>query len=272
MVNVLVFVTVTVLALPQLSNSGIRIVLVPVLLFFLSGYALTAAIYPYNSLSKLRRLLLNIVFSAVILFLSVFLMVYSLPAAPSNLFIFILSSLTVVLILIAFLRRFKSPKIKKEEEKSGLQEFIKERKESEVRKSKSNFNEFISIKKEEYKKGRKSTYMDLILVFLVTIFSIISVAAPILNDSFVRTIFGLLFILFLPGYALIAALFPKIDDLDGIERVALSFGLSIAVAPLIGLGLNYTPFGIRLTPILVSLSIFTISMLYYILFKEKKNS
>jgi uncharacterized membrane protein len=68
-------------------------------------------------------------------------------------------------------------------------------------------------------------------------------------------------VLFLPGYALIAALFPRKNDLDGIERLALSFGLSIAVVPLIGLGLNFTPFGIRLVPILVSLSVFTMAML-----------
>jgi len=30
---------------------------------------------------------------------------------------------------------------------------------------------------------------------------------------------------------------------DGIERVALSFGLSIAIVPLIGLVLNFTPWG-----------------------------
>ena len=50
------------------------------------------------------------------------------------------------------------------------------------------------------------------------------------------------------------------SDLDGIERTALSFGLSIAVVPLIGLGLNYTPWGIRIFPILISLSIFTLVM------------
>ena len=46
--------------------------------------------------------------------------------------------------------------------------------------------------------------------------------------------------------------------LDGIERIALSFGLSIAVVPLLGLALNYTPFGIRLVPVLVVLSMFTV--------------
>jgi uncharacterized membrane protein len=75
-------------------------------------------------------------------------------------------------------------------------------------------------------------------------------------------------ILFLPGYALIAALFPKKDDLDGIERVALSFGLSIALVPLIGLGLNFTSWGIRLLPILVSLSFFTIAMCVVAVFRR----
>jgi uncharacterized membrane protein len=65
-------------------------------------------------------------------------------------------------------------------------------------------------------------------------------------------------VLFVPGYALIAALFPRKTDLEGIERVALSFGLSIAVVPLIGLLLNYTPWGIRLTPVVVSLAFFTL--------------
>jgi len=55
-------------------------------------------------------------------------------------------------------------------------------------------------------------------------------------------------------------LFPKRDDLDGIERVALSFILSLAVVPLLGLILNFTPFGIRLLPILVVLLAFTISV------------
>ena len=76
----------------------------------------------------------------------------------------------------------------------------------------------------------------------------------------IRIILGLPLVLFLPGYALIAALFPRKDDLDGIERIALSFGLSIAITPLLGLALNYTPFGIRLTPILIVLSVFTIAL------------
>ena len=108
--------------------------------------------------------------------------------------------------------------------------------------------------------GRKNIPLDILVVACLVILTDIFVLAPFLSETPIRTALGLPMVLFLPGYALIAALFPAKDDLDGIERVALSFGLSIAVVPLIGLGLNYTPWGIRLLPILVALSVFTILM------------
>ncbi len=77
-------------------------------------------------------------------------------------------------------------------------------------------------------------------------------------DSLARQVLGLAFILFLPGYAATAALFPENEQIDGIERVALSFGLSIAIVPLIGLALNFTPWGIRTDPILASVSAFIV--------------
>ena len=79
-------------------------------------------------------------------------------------------------------------------------------------------------------------------------------------DNAVRQVLGLIFVLFLPGYAATAALFPENDQIDGIERVALSFGLSIAIVPLIGLALNFTPWGIRLDPILATVSAFIIGV------------
>jgi len=85
-----------------------------------------------------------------------------------------------------------------------------------------------------------------------------------------RVILGLPFVLFFPGYTLIAALFPGRDDLDGIERVALSFGLSIAVVPLLGLILNYTPWGIRLYPILITLLVFTTAMSVVSIYRRNK--
>ena len=111
---------------------------------------------------------------------------------------------------------------------------------------------------------------DLAGVIGVVILTNLAVLLPVVSDTPARIIAGLVFVLFIPGYAFIAALFPeagsgptaddeavsnpRADGIDGIERVALSFGLSIALVPLVGLVLNFTPWGIRLLPILVSLS------------------
>lgn len=102
---------------------------------------------------------------------------------------------------------------------------------------------------------------DLLVVSLWLVLAVLSIYLPVLNASPFRIVFALPVVLFIPGYCLIAALFPGNADIDGIERLALSFGLSIAVVPLIGLALNYTPWGIRLDPIVVSLAIFTVAMI-----------
>jgi uncharacterized membrane protein len=97
---------------------------------------------------------------------------------------------------------------------------------------------------------------DVLAILLVTPLLIFSIF--LIPDSSMRIVLGLPFLLFFPGYVTVLALFPEKEDLETLERVALSFGLSIAIAPLIGFGLNYTPFGIRLVPILACLSIFNI--------------
>jgi hypothetical protein len=78
-------------------------------------------------------------------------------------------------------------------------------------------------------------------------------ATPLL---YIRYIMGGIFILFLPGAVLVAALYPNSNEIDELEKVALSIGLSLAIVPLIGLMLNYAPWGIRLEPIVISLAAF----------------
>ena len=73
---------------------------------------------------------------------------------------------------------------------------------------------------------------------------------------YARYILGSIFVLWLPGYTFIKALFPE-KELDSIERVALSIGMSLALVPMLGLLLYYTPWGIRLTPITISLLLVT---------------
>lgn len=93
--------------------------------------------------------------------------------------------------------------------------------------------------------------MDLILMFLL-----ILITAPVveLTDGVPRIILGVLFILVLPGYSLVAALFPHRDSLEGVERAALSLLMSFCLVALSGLVLNYTPWKINLTPVLFLLS------------------
>ena len=107
--------------------------------------------------------------------------------------------------------------------------------------------------------------MALTVITVIVVFTISENAYPLV---YIRYVLGTMFILWLPGYAFIKALFPQHlpftrglahtletseKNLDIIERIALSLGMSLALVPIVGLLLNYTPWGIRLTPIVLSL-------------------
>lgn len=74
------------------------------------------------------------------------------------------------------------------------------------------------------------------------------------------TVLAIVLIAFVPGYVLVALLYPTWKQVDWIERLALSLGLSLGIVPLLGLALNFTPFGVRLVPILATLSGFTVGV------------
>lgn len=73
-----------------------------------------------------------------------------------------------------------------------------------------------------------------------------------------RWIFGGLLLVFVPGFAFIRALFPFERFIDRWERLALSCGLSIALAVLVAFGLNFTPWGITLVPTATVLAVITL--------------
>ncbi len=102
----------------------------------------------------------------------------------------------------------------------------------------------------------------LAIVTTIVVFVIPDDAYPVV---YVRSALGIVFVLFLPGYALVKTLFPSTvpfkvadENMETIERVALSLGMSLALVPIVGLVLNYTPWGIRLVPITLSLLALTI--------------
>ena len=95
---------------------------------------------------------------------------------------------------------------------------------------------------------------------------------------YIRHVLGTIFVLWLPGYAFIKALFPAqvpiklpTESLDTIERIALSLGMSLALVPIVGLLLNYTPWGIRLTPTVLSLLALTIVFSTAAIIREHQN-
>lgn len=111
---------------------------------------------------------------------------------------------------------------------------------------------------------------DLLIVLLWTIFTFIFTAVPALNNTVLKSILGTVAILFIPGYMLIAALFPK-RTLGNVERIALSLGSNIVVVPLLGLILNFT-FGIGPVPVLIALCLYTIIMILIVIYQRGKLS
>jgi uncharacterized membrane protein len=104
--------------------------------------------------------------------------------------------------------------------------------------------------------------LTVLLIFIIALFP----------QSVLRIVLGLPFVLLFPGFVLITALFPRKENLSDIERIALSFGLSLAVVPLNGLVLNYLPWGINLNSILYSLSIFIVVTSVAAWLRQKKLS
>ena len=80
---------------------------------------------------------------------------------------------------------------------------------------------------------------DLLITFAVSAVAIAFIAVPPLSNSIIRTGIETSVLLFVPGYLLVAAIFPQKTDIGGFERVALSFGLSIAIVALLAFALNY---------------------------------
>lgn len=125
---------------------------------------------------------------------------------------------------------------------------------------------------------------DLAVVGAVIVATDLTVVAAVFRESPVRILLGLVFVLFAPGYAFVAALFPEErpasrseagreserteyrlgegverpllrSGVTGLERAALSMGLSIAIAIAIGLAFDGTPLGVRSTPIVLAVSL-----------------
>lgn len=110
-------------------------------------------------------------------------------------------------------------------------------------------------------------------IILATISS--SVLAILIPENnyplvFARYILGSALVLFLPGYSFLRAFQPK-TKLSYLEELLFSIGVSIFFVFIVGLFLNFTPWGITTIPILICLSSITISTATIATFREYKN-
>ena len=109
--------------------------------------------------------------------------------------------------------------------------------------------------------------MELIAIIVLALFLL---PVVLLTSGIIRIVLGVLFCLFLPGYALVAVLFTRSKTISALERFGLSIGISIAAVALIGLGLNYTPFGITVESTLFSVAGFTVIMAGLALYRRRR--
>jgi uncharacterized membrane protein len=110
--------------------------------------------------------------------------------------------------------------------------------------------------------------VDVLLVTLVGVF--VLVEPTVRQSAITQTGFGLVAVFLAPGYAFVAALFPRERPRDQnvgdgwtgktqhvtdssptrVERLLLSIGLSACLVPLLGLGLHFSPMEITRTTVL----------------------
>ncbi len=86
-------------------------------------------------------------------------------------------------------------------------------------------------------KGIRHDYKDLGILIGSSLLALIALLLPY---SLVRLVLGGAFLLYAPGYALLAALYPKQTPLNTVQRLTASVGMSVVVSSLLALIITYT--------------------------------
>lgn len=111
---------------------------------------------------------------------------------------------------------------------------------------------------------------DLVLMFVLVGIVVLISFWPAFGMSAFGLAAAIVFLSFVPGYALVAAFFPRTDDLQTTERVAYAIVLSVIIVPLIGFCLNYTRFGIVRQSIVGVTSAFVVACLAIAYYRRTK--
>lgn len=123
--------------------------------------------------------------------------------------------------------------------------------------------------------------IDVVVGVLIMVVAVSTSVLPGVRVPALQAVFGVLFVLFVPGYLFISAVFPRaksrsttggdssatpttrgiIDtrEISQLERLMLSCGMSVGLTPVVGL-LVYLVWDFRLVPILVGLGTFSVCL------------
>jgi len=116
---------------------------------------------------------------------------------------------------------------------------------------------------------KASWYWSVIALACASILSIFAIPEDAFPTVYLRYALGSIFVIFLPGYSLVKALFPR-RELDIIEEFVLSLGTSLAMIPAVGFLLNQAPWGIRTISFTVAMSILIVILANIALFRERE--
>lgn len=127
------------------------------------------------------------------------------------------------------------------------------------------------------KTSQSSWYWITIAISLATVLVVYAIPENLQPWSYIRNAIGAIFTFLLPGYTFMKTLYPvnvpiktSTEYLDTVERIGLSLGMSLALVSLVGLLLNYTPWGITLTPIVLTLFTLTLSFATVAVIRENR--
>lgn len=211
----------------------------------LSGYSLMAIIYPEEDATGLLKKPFLIVMFSVFMAILISLMLKTLPLRLHfKDLTWFLSLITALLSITAIFVRITQIRQIEETEKS-VQKLVP-----------LSFRDMLD--------------KNLIIFSLLSLILIITVLVPPLNKTPAWMLPGSLFVCLIPGYLLLEIMFPRNDDLELIERLALSFGSSLILTSIIGLIFNYTQWGIRLELILLVIAVFCLFLCFITLARRKK--
>ena len=256
LIFLLTSIYIIIISFPKLNFYRYHLEIVFFMLSFLFlGYSLIALLRPEENYRDILHKPVLILEFSVLLILSVSVVLkFSSLGLDLFLLVMVLSIITMVLSISAYIRRINynkshDPKLK---DTDTINEKIisPAKSEKSVEKPRAHF--------------KLSMHGDLILIEIFwSVFTIISFYITYPNVQLIHYVVGLFYILLISGYSVQAVIFPDKNSLGIKERLGLSFGISLPISSIIGLMLNYTKYGISIKSLLLPLAILTLIISIY---------